>query len=97
MKYRLCKNKYGYYKIQRFVYDKKNDSNQSFCEQLFSCFSLGAWGPKGYFWQDTFDQTVYETQKEATDRIALSIAREKERLERSDNSWECAGITESTD
>ena len=89
MDYRLCKNKYGYYKIQRLVYEEKEEDHQTLWELFLSTCSLGAWQPKDYHWVNTWDQKVYKTKKEAVAILKELADEERVRLEKTHDSWVC--------
>ncbi len=88
-KYRVCKNKYGWYKVQEWVLnDREITSLKLFFLWIWDCnhnilFKYG--------WYDTFDQDLYKTKEDALSEVDKLIQQDIERSEKKNNDWSCEG------
>lgn len=97
-KYRICKNKYGWYKIQVFTQSTKINKWYELPYSLFVLF-LAWFGFESLFqehfweyrWENSFDQTLYKTKESVEKEISKWLEDEQERSERNNNAWECQG------
>lgn len=91
-KYRICKNKYGWYKIQRYVFEEKTEKDITLLESFLHNISLAFYYPKHWHWRNTWDNSVYDKKENALNRIEELLADEEDRLKATDESWKCEDV-----
>lgn len=90
MKYRICKNKYGWWKIQEYrKVSVCNVSSNPF--RMLWYFISGNWSKEKYVWKDEFGNQTYRTKEDAEIIVQIYLEGDIERKERNNNEWECQG------
>ena len=92
MEYRICKTKYGKYKVQEYILQPKDLS-------FWRCFTFFMWiwfkserdNCYEYRWKDDWIQITYDSLKEAEESIERRIEEDERLNQINNNEWECLG------